>query len=215
MIELYDNYIKNNWDRSQILLATAPDPMECISIYEKFPKIIKGFGEIKLYDVYKEAEVDYKKISYIHKLCKYLQDNKLKMPIYVHYSLTNNDEVDRLKKLLKTYPSIPIVLCHCGMDRHVDNKSFAYGAVMDLMNKYYNLWTDISYVAMGFFNENPFKLSNMQKDRLLIGSDINVKLLKHPLTPKEDCENIYKMIDNLSQYCSFDSNLKKLFEIKK
>ena len=213
MVELYKKYIENNWNSSQILLATAPTPEEAIEVYKKFPDKIKGFGELKLYDEYRGVKINYKKISYARSICKFSEKNG-NLPVYIHYSLISDDDVTHLKNLLKDYPSIPIVLCHCGIDNNVDNKLFAYYNTVNLMNEYSNLWADISYTALSFFNDNPFRILNMKTDRLLIGSDVTLKnFTSNHKNPEKHCDEIYKMIDDISSYCNFDLNLKRLFGI--
>lgn len=211
MIGLYEDYINNYYKSNQYLLATAPTAEEAISIYEKFPNIIKGFGELKLYNTYKGKEVDYKKISIARTVCSYSAKNK-NLPVYIHYSLTNDREVERIDNLLKSFPTVPIVLCHCGMED--SNKDFAYHAVVNLMCKYSNLWIDISYDAVDYFVNNPMKLSNLDLDRIIIGSDITLKNFgKNHKNPIKECDEICSNVNKLSKYINSDHNIKKLFQI--
>lgn len=213
MIDLYKQYIDNHYNSSQLLLATAPTAKEAIEVYEKFPNVIKGFGELKLYNTFKGKEVKYKKISTAREICSYISKQDKYLPVYIHYSLTNDNEVKRFDNLLKSYPNIPIVLCHCGME--IGYEDFAYHHVVDLMKKYSNLWVDISYyMAIIYFHTNPFKLYNLCLDRVILGSDFNIKMFgpNHP-NPEITCMDIYQQIYQLTQYIDSDNNIKRLFKV--
>lgn len=210
MIDLYQNYIDNHYENNQILLATAPTSKECIEIYKKFPNIIKGFGELKLYDSYIDKDIPYKKISTAREVCAY--SSKVgNLPVYIHYSLTNDKEVKRLDNLLRSYPNTPIILCHCGMDK--SNKDFAYYSVVDLMKKYSNIWIDISYDALDYFTLTPFKLYNLDLNRIILGTDINLKLFSPKHNSVEECNEIYSKIKELMKYINSNKNTKTLFNI--
>lgn len=60
MISLYDDFINNYYDPSKhILLATGENAEDIISIYEKYPDKIKGFGELKCYSEYIHGKLPY------------------------------------------------------------------------------------------------------------------------------------------------------------
>ena len=211
MIDIYDNYIKNHYNNNQILLATAPGSKEAIAIYEKFPNIIKGFGELKLYNKYRDKEIPYKKISIARDIAGYSSKNN-NLPVYIHYSLTNTREANNLNNLLKSYPTVPIVLCHCGMESGFEDCAFYY--VVDLMKKYSNLWVDISYIALDYFISNYMKLYNLDLDRIILGSDINIKMFgKAHKDPCGDCELIMRNLRILYNIVNSDNNIKKLFQL--
>lgn len=212
MLTLYRRYINKYYNKNQILLATAPTAEEAINIHKKIPKLIKGFGELKLYDSYRDQKINYKKISMVREVAKYINTLQNPIPIYIHFSLTNSKDVQKLESLLKEYPNIPILLCHCGMEEGYED--FTYNQMVLLMKNYDNLWTDITYTACDFFLEQPMRLYNLPLDRILLGSDINIKLFsKNHKNPKLECEVLYDKMLSLSRYVDNDKNLKKLFRI--
>ena len=66
MIDLYDEFINKCYDPyKHILLATGENSKDIISIYERYPNIIKGFGELKCYDSYKDIKLPYSDLEWI------------------------------------------------------------------------------------------------------------------------------------------------------
>ena len=122
-----------------VILLTRPYEARTIedikTIYEKYPKIIKGFGELKCYNEYKGEKVPYKKISFVRQVCRYSMDNG-NLPVYLHWDICDEKDVQKLSKLLRDYPTVPVVLCHCGMNE--TNQSYAYTQVCQLMKQYQN-----------------------------------------------------------------------------
>lgn len=209
MVGMYNSYIENYYNDNQILLATAPTAKEAIEVYKEFPNIIKGFGELKLYDNYQGKEVPYKKIITAREVCAFSSKNN-NLPVYIHYSLTNDSEVRQFNNLLKSYPTVPIVLCHCGMEEN--NKDFAYQHCVDLMKKYYNFWVDISYDAADYFVLNPMKLYNLDMGRIILGSDCTLKTFgQGHEDPKLECDENCNKVTTLSKYINSDFNIKKIF----
>lgn len=217
-VKLYDTFIKEYYNPNQhILLASSTNIDNLTDLYNKYSHIFKGFGEIKCYDTHKGVDINNKKVTYLKDICELSQTNN-NIPVYIHYSLTSKRYIKLFENLLKQYPLVPIVLCHCGMENEKDlsikrehNNDFIYTVVCELMKKYPNLWLDISYVAADYFVENTFRLYNMDLDRVIIGTDLN------PVLYKNNMETIIKY--NVGKYNTLSinidntKNVNKLFKI--
>lgn len=211
----YDNYIEKYINNSVILLATATNIEDIKSIYEKHSKVIKGFGELKCYDEYRGEKVPYKKISFVRQVCKFSKTNGC-LPVYVHWDINTPRDVEKIQGVLKTYPEVPLVLCHCGMSN--ENHSYAFTQVSQMMKLYRNLWVDISYTAVNFFKDRLMLLNQLDWNRVILGSDMNNKIF---VNHKDEAERtiyingIYNSIDILHNYMkgsfSNEENIKKLF----
>ena len=182
-VKAYDDFVKNHYDESKhILLATAKTPEEIEKIYNNHQGIIMGFGELKLYDTYQDKKVPYKKISILRSVCE-LSSKNGGLPIFVHWEFTDDKSVRYFENVLKSYPNIPIFLCHCGMNGQ--NDDFAYGHCQRLHHAYSNLILDISYKALDYFEKCPLKLYNLVLDRMTVGSDLNNKIFGPNHSEKE------------------------------
>ena len=218
MTEIYKNYIKKHWNSSQILLATATTAKEAIEIYNKFPQYIKGFGEFKLYHNYRGEEVNLDKISEIRKICSFSAKHG-NLPIYIHYSLINPKRFKVLNNLLRDFPTVPVVLCHCGIAVNQEDKEYAFNMALSLQHSYSNLWLDISFSGARYLYKNPLLMSNLIKERCFFGTDINVNVFKesnkdYVNDPQKYCEDQFKYINDLKEYIASDKNIKTLFKIK-
>ena len=201
----YDNYISNHYDESKtILLASSTNADEMIEMHKKWPNIIKGFGEIKCYAEWKGKELNLDKLSKYWPVFKYASENDL--PIYIHFSLYDINRVKRLTSLLKRYPKVKVVLCHCGMDEFTEDKEFAFYSVLNLMDRFSNLYTDISYTALDYFSTCPMKLLKFKSDRILTGTDLN------QISEDKKEENVSK-INKVLPYFDNTFNIKKLFNL--
>lgn len=181
---LYDKYIKEGLPSGIKLCATAPDPDQIIHIYEKYTPYIKGFGELKCYDYTFSSEtpqkLDFKDLKWVDELCKY---NIMNLPIYIHYSLDENN-YNYLEELFKKYPNIPFILCHAGVgtpDEYgfsLEGNQMGSFKLANNLSKLSNVYLDISYTVsdwiydifpnLRLFNEEPY---NIQK--YLLGTDVN------------------------------------------
>lgn len=126
VIKYYDNYINNYYSSNIYLLATATDSQTMIDLYNKYPNIIKGFGEIKCYSYFnnsitnKREKLDFGNLKWIYPLCEFNKD--LKLPIYIHWINNSDERINELIQCLEKYPTIPFVLCHCGMSKNIQYK---------------------------------------------------------------------------------------------
>ena len=217
VVESYDNYIKNHWNKDkEILLATGFTIEDIKSIREKHTNVIKGFGELKCYDTYLGKKVPYKKISFAKQVARYSYEIGC-LPVYIHWSLTNNKDVENLENLLSTYNKVPIVLCHMGMCMKEEFHDFAYTEAVRLQNKYNNLWIDISWDAAEYLSNNLMLLSNISRDRIILGSDLNNKSFAgkdiHAIRNKKWGIGKMATIKNYLQLNN-SQNIKKLFGIQ-
>lgn len=214
VLDSYKNYIKNHWDKDkEILLATGITIEDIKDVYNKYPKIIKGFGELKCYDEYGELKnLPYKKIKFVRDVVEFSKKNGA-LPVYIHWEFTNPKDVEKFENVLKNYPSVPIVLCHMGMNEY--NRDFAYTESNRLQHIYTNLWLDISWDAADYFTNNPMLLNNFILDRVILGTDLNNMIFNKDSTHKDRDWNwgINKFID-LRKYISISnkSNIMKLFK---
>ena len=205
---LYDRYLPQL--KNDIVLASATDIETIKNIYKKHPTQIRGFGELKLYDSFKGEELNYKRISFAREVAKFSSEQIAILPVYIHYELTNPQEIKHLDKLLKDFPTVPVVLCHCGMSR--ENPEYAFGAVKRLMAEHSNLWTDISWTSAEYFSKNPMLLTQLDQDRVFWGSDFSPRLKAHGYTSASKAD-ILSWRDAISTYIDSDRNIKRLFRI--
>jgi hypothetical protein len=85
MISLYDEFINKCYNPSKhILLATGENSKDIISIYERYPNIIKGFGELKCYSEDINRKLPYGNLDWIKPVLEYNKD--FGFPVYIHYS---------------------------------------------------------------------------------------------------------------------------------
>ena len=203
-IPYYEDFISKKYD-NVYLLATSADPQNMIDIHKKWPDTIRGFGELKCYKEWKGEKLNLDKLSKYWSLCKYAAEYNL--PIFVHFSLYDDYAVKRFSNLLNKFPSVKFVLCHCGMDKDTDN-DFCYHSVMKLMNDYSNLWVDATWEALDYFSDNSLKLTNMDRSRIILGSDMNKFTMNEDNYKKE-----WGKIHNLDSFIKSDKNIKKLFNL--
>lgn len=213
ILKSYDNYItSDDFNENDILLATGANINDIKTLLEKYRHIFKGFGELKLYDNYNGRKINNKKISFLKEVCQ-LSSKNGNLPIYVHWELDSESDVKKIKSVLEKYPNIPIILCHCGFSKNDDLKSYSYIQICQLMRCYDNLWVDISYEALDYFSKNILKLFNLQLNRVIVGTDINNKLLN-----KENCQDLINTILDKSNiirsYINSDKNTEELFKLK-
>lgn len=213
---IYENFIKNHYDSNKHMLLVSGTSIEnIIDTYNKHPNVYKGFGELKCYDYFKGEKIGLKSTKLIKEVCEF--SSKVgNLPVYIHFSLTRKEYVKRLKHILKTYPNVPIVLCHCGMEErynyinniiHYDNDDI-YKILIELMKQYSNLWADLTFTAAKFFIEKPFLMYNLDRDRIIIGTDLNPIAIDKNYTNKNIGD--YNI---LSGYCNNTGNIYKLFNL--
>lgn len=215
MKKYYDHFIKTHYNPTHhTLLACAPTIEEMIDIYESNKDVIKGFGEVKIHKIYEGEDYNSLTINDLRRLCKYSSSHD-NLPIYVHYTLSGDKYVKNLKNTLSKYPKVPIVLCHCGMEKGCDLDKIFY-IVTKLQKDHSNLWVDISYEALNYFKNFPTKLSNLSLDRCIIGSDLNPQIFhsENIEDPKKFCDDCYIDYERTKIYTmGSDNNISKLFKM--
>lgn len=213
MIEYYDDFITNHYDSSKhILMATSNNADDVISIYKKYPNIIKGFGEFKCYDKWKEGQLPYGNLEWIRPVLEF--NKTLNMPIYIHFNLDTHKHREELDKTLTEFCNMPIVLCHCGMVDDEDMNLDIHMFVRELMLKHNNLYVDLStHKTRNFYIKNVNCLYQLSANRIIVGSDINpiVKdVIKDPETFVNMC---YDEVMTLNTIGSFNQPIYDLFNI--
>ena len=217
IISYYDDFINKYYDHSKhTLLATGITSDEIIEIYNKYPNIIKGFGELKCYSEFKYGKLPYADLKWIMPLLEF--NKTLKLPVYIHYELIDDKCYKVFEQLLKDYPEIPFVLCHCGMVDNETNNDKIYEFIMLLMQKYSNLYFDISYTASKYLLNNTNRLImmlNLYKNRIICGSDINpiIKGSRFADNSKQYSNNRYSELKKLLKLVDNTAVIKKLFKI--
>lgn len=213
IIKYYDDFIHNHYDpQKHILLATGIDAATIIKLYKKYPQFIKGFGELKCYDRWKEGELPYGNLEWIRPVLEF--NKALNLPVYIHFNLDSTDHRNEFEDLLKQYSSIPIVLCHAGM---VGNKSIndeIHMFVLELLKTYNNLYVDLSTLkTRGYYLSNTNKLLQLPVNRVIIGSDINPIAKEVLPNPERFSKQCYAQLNKLSKFASYQSNIDKLFNV--
>lgn len=194
MMHLYDEFINNHYDANKhILLATGENSKDIISIYEKNPNIIKGFGELKCYSEYIHGKLPYGNLDWIRPVLDY--NANIGLPTYIHYNFENSDKISDFKELLMQY-KFPIILCHCGMFDKCDYEAI-HTAALDFTKIFNNLYVDMSYSAMKYYINNPDKLLKFDNNRIIIGTDINPvigRFIDNPISYSKDIyDNFYRL----------------------
>lgn len=212
VLDSYKKYINNGYDKNaDILLATAIDVEDIKALYNKYPNIIKGFGELKCYDVYAGEKIPYKKIKLVREIVEFSRKNG-DLPVYIHWELNNTKDLTKLVSVIKKCPQVPIVLCHFGINDN--NGDFASVAAMQLQREYSNVWLDLSYTALNYFSNNILKLTNYDYNRIIIGTDYNNKIFGENHTEKER-QSIMDKITTVVNFTKISNknNIKNLFGI--
>lgn len=213
MIEYYDDFITNHYDPSkQILMATSNNADDVISIYKKYPNIIKGFGEFKCYDRWKEGSLPYGNLEWIRPVLEF--NKTLNLPIYIHFNLDSYKHREELDKTLTEFCDMPIVLCHCGMVDDENMNLDIHMFVKELMLKHDNLYVDLStHKTRDFYIKNVNYLYQLTANRVIVGSDVNpiVKdVIDDPVTFAALCYNEVEMLNKMG---TFNQPIYDLFNI--
>lgn len=186
-------------------LATGLTIEDIKEIYKRHPDIA-GFGELKLYDEFKGKPVKFKRISFAREVCKFSEECG-GLPVYIHYELNEPLNIRAFDKLLRDFPDVPIVLCHCGMSEK--NTEFAFNAARKLAYDHGNCWLDISWDAAKYLSVNPLLIAQLPQDRIFWGSDTSPRLVAHGFKSATP-EDIQEWSD-VNEYMNSDRNICTLF----
>lgn len=230
---LYNNYITEELSSSTILLSTAPDPDQVIHIYENNKEYIKGFGELKCYDYSfannEYTKLEFKDLKWVYDICNYLKQNKLQMPVYIHYSLDANNW-EQLKKLFVNFPTISFILCHCGIGTDDEYGFSLCGSPYDSfcfasnLSKLDNVYLEISYTAANWiYSKNPVApvslnspLCAIHPSKILLGTDCNnQQFVSDPNNGSKLYQEQKKIFLDLYKYYGNYNyiNIRKLFKL--
>lgn len=188
-------------------LATGLTIDDIKEIYKRHPDLIKGFGELKLYDEYAGKPLNYKRISFAHEVCRFSEECGY-LPVYIHYELNEPVNVRAFDKLLRDHPDVPIVLCHCGISEK--NTEFAFNAAKKLAYDHGNCWLDVSWDAAAYLSKNPLLLTQLPVDRVFWGSDFNNRALTYK-KPRYNKSDIANQLSTIKKYIDSDRNIRNLF----
>lgn len=206
--ESYKRYITNDYNKKDILLATSTNIDDIIYLLDTYEEI-KGIGELKCYDKYQDKSLPYKDINFVSDCCQVAK--QYNVPIYLHWELNSEEYIKQLKELLQRYNEVNIVLCHCGFGHDLNGKIF--DELVGMMSVFNNLWVDISYTALDFFDLNINRLQILDKSRVILGTDFNNKLFGPNHTPAKETQDIIYKLNRISKYIDSDTNIKRLFNL--
>lgn len=213
VIKYYDDFIYNHYDpQKHILLATGIDANTIIKLYKKYPQFIKGFGELKCYDRWKEGELPYGNLEWIKPVLDF--NRSLNLPVYIHFNLDTIERRVEFEELLKQYSTMPIVLCHAGMVDKASTNTDIHMFVLNLLNIYNNLYVDLSFLkTQRFYINNVNRLLQLPVDRVIIGSDINPIIKEVLPNPNRYSKHCYSNLNKLTNILKCQNTIYKLFNI--
>lgn len=215
IIEYYDDFIYNHYDpQKHILLATGIDADTIIKLYKTYPQFIKGFGELKCYDRWKEGDLPYGNLEWIKPVLEF--NRSLNLPVYIHFNLDSIEHRSEFENLLKQYSTMPIVLCHAGMvDKNSINDEI-HMFVLGLLKTYNNLYVDLSLIkTQRYYLLNTNKLLQLPSNKVIVGSDINPIIKEVLNNPKNYANQCYAYLNKISKFANYQDNINKLFGITK
>ena len=189
--------------------GTGENAGDIISIYEKYPDKIKGFGELKCYSEYIHGKLPYGNLDWIKPILEYNKD--LGLPVYIHYNLESKEKIKEFNQLVEDY-NFPIVLCHCGMYDNCDN-DLIHETLVELMKTYSNLYVDVSYTAVDYYLNNPNKLLEFDNKKVIIGTDINSVIDRQIDNPESHCKELYNKFYKLHRLGNFNIAIKNIFAL--
>lgn len=215
VVKSYDRFIQDGYHPyKHILLATGTTIEDIKTIYENHKDKIRGFGELKCYDEYLGEKVPYKKITFVNQVCRFSRSVGC-LPVYVHWEITNEKDLNHFKRTLDIYSDIPVVLCHCGMNN--ENQTYAYTQVCQLMKDHHNLWVDLSYTAARFFSRNVMLLDALDKDKVILGTDANNKMYSKKHDTEAEILDIKSQLSVIENYIGGtqrnNNNITRLFSM--
>lgn len=188
-------------------LATGLTINDIKEIYRRHPDIA-GFGELKLYDEFGGKPVKFKRISFAREVCKFSEECG-NLPVYIHYELNEPLNVRAFDKLLRDFPDVPIVLCHCGISEK--NAEFAFNAAKKLALEHGNCWLDISWDAAKYLSANPLLITQLPQDRIFWGSDYSSLMVTYD-KPRYMESEVMEQMSTITKYANSDRNIRELFK---
>ena len=212
IIKYYEYFINHYYNPTKhILLATGINSDEIIAIHKKYSQYIKGFGELKCYDKWKEGRLPYGNLNWIKPILEY--NRKFKLPVYIHYNLDSKKHRIEFENLIKEYKEMPIVLCHVGMVEDYDN-NIIHNFVKELLYRYSNLYVDLSTIkTREFYINNLEKLLELPYNHTIVGTDINPIISSVIDNPKDFARQCYDQMEQLYKVGNFDNVISNIFKL--
>ncbi len=172
------------------------DKNETIELFKKYdPSLI---GEVKCFKHYVDSDGKEKVYeNYNIALCKEIKH----LPMFIHFDLIENDL--KLREIIESNPERPVVLCHCGLN-DLDDKTNAFEKAVALQHEYNNLWLEVSWVAWEYIGKDHRKMSLIDTDRLLLGTDFS------KFTTQEEIAKTLELFDYWSGKINIKRNIIKL-----
>lgn len=209
MAGLYKKYM-SSCPYVKYWLATGLDIDAIKKVYEEVPDIV-GFGELKLYDDPNKVSKNYKSMSFLRQVMSF-SEKVGNLPVCIHFEINDVQDSNKLEKILTDYPDIPLVLCHCGINKY--NKEFAWNEALRLVYQYGNLYLDISWSGAKWLAANPLLITQLPINRCYWGSDMSPKLasmIESGEAQDFSRAELSKEYETINKYISSNNTIKKLF----
>lgn len=200
-----DNPRKSNYPEYESFFRSSPDDLVIGVGADKGEMIamlsddrFDGYGEIISHKNLDDGSV------YDSGLLDIALDGTRK-PVYVHWDLDSTSS--ELERKIDENGKSKIVLCHCGMNRNIDNE-VAFKLFKKLINNHSNLWGDISWSAMDVFLDDISKLDELPRDRIICGTDNSDRDSEKALKSR------IEKLKVLNRYIDNRNNINRLFNEK-
>lgn len=209
------NYIPEN----NILLATSWNFEEIKTIIENYHFLIRGIGELKLYNTYNGYNIGYHDLNLIASLL-YWNEKRYNLPVYIHYDLNNIADVKKFIGLIKSCSDTYFILCHMGICNDGANSDFIIkNHIFDTLLEYDNLYFDVSWGALRPLIANKIFLSdNTRSNRLIWGSDWSCRSENAQKNNKQLISSsfiLYAKAHLMPFLMESDNNICSIFNLKK
>jgi Tat protein secretion system quality control protein TatD with DNase activity len=198
VLKTFDLFLSKDENKQYIISANGKDIDEIKTIIEKYKNQIKCIGEIKCYKHCinsKGEELESEDFSIPMNL------DFTDLPVFIHCDLINDRIVNTFEQVLKKNLNKKVVLCHCGIN-DLDNQEKSFKYAVDLQHKYNNLWFEISWKAYDYINTDNRKLSQLDTDRIVLGTDLTIY--------DENVEEILRLFKYWNNQIRNKTNIKKL-----
>lgn len=209
--DAYDKYLPYLVQRYPCakFLCTAPTFSELTRIWAKHRYLLSGFGELKMYDIYKDKAAPYKDSVFLEQVLNFSAQNGNK-PVYVHWTIRTPLDYRTLRSLANKYPRVPLVLCHCGLDQYLTEPLNSFRLALRLAIECPSIWLDLSWHGLIWLNKNPAQFSELPRTKILLGSDFSSHMdrTRDPIYTREDINNL---INKYKGFCNWDNNVCRLF----
>lgn len=193
------------------VLCTAPSFDELSRIWARHGQNLSGFGELKMYDLYKDHNVSYKDPIFLEQVLGF-SETVGNLPVYVHWTLRSISDYRSLRAILNKHPAVPVVLCHCGLDQYLSRPYVSYEYALRLASECQSLWLDLSWHGLIWLSKNKPDFWKLPRNKILLGSDFSPHMdrIKNPLYTRAD---INTLLAEFGSLCDWDNNARRLLRI--